>query len=227
MPASAPSVQPSFKLANKGSRSNLVARPPQTVESIEEDEDEEGYGGSTSASGGTGPRPPGVNKPRSRTQSLAQFLQEAPPWEKDAPLESVAMGGSGAMSVPNTAVPKIVTGRARSQTTGSGGPSPISTAPSTTVATPNTAAAPNVKKKTSGYLTPVAGSAPPSAFRAVPKVGPVPEGRRGPAKNIEDIDLDDLLADDDDEASSINTAAASINTAAASTNGGQPKKGSL
>lgn len=200
-----------------------MARPPQTVESIEEDEDEEGFAaGSPSVSGGTGPRPPGLNKPRSRTQSLAQFLQEAPPWEKDAPpLESVAMGGSGAMSVPNTAVPKIVTGRARSQTTGSGGTSPMSTAPSTAVgpSTPSSAAAPNVRKKTSGYLSPVA-TAPPSAFRPVPKVGPVPDGsRRGPAKNIEDIDLDDLLADDDDETSSVNTAAASTVS--------QPRKGAL
>ncbi|KAG8965434.1 hypothetical protein FRC05_003271 [Tulasnella sp. 425] len=227
IPSSAPSsAQPSFKLANKGSRSNLVARPPQTVESIEEDEDEEGFAaGSPSVSGGTGSarQPPGVNKPRSRTQSLAQFLQEAPPWEKDAAtLESVAMGGSGAMSVPNTAVPKIVTGRARSQTTGSGGTSPMSTAPSTAVgpSTPSSAAPQNVRKKTSGYLSPLATAPPPSAFRPVPKVGPVPDGsRRGPAKNIEDIDLDDLMADDDDETSSVNTAAASTVS--------QPRKGAL
>ncbi|KAG8981401.1 hypothetical protein FRB90_007285 [Tulasnella sp. 427] len=219
MPSSAPSIQPAFKLANKGSRSNLVARPPHTVESIEEDEDEEGF--TPGSSGGTGPRPPGVTKPRSRTQSLAQFLQEAPPWEKDAPAGASESGATnGTMSVPNTAVPKIVTGRARSQTTGSGGPSPVSTAPSTAVgpATPGSSAtaSPNVRKKTSGYLTPAANSAPPSSFRPVPKVGPVPEGsRRGPAKNIEDIDLDDLMGDDDDEVSSVNTAAASSTTGGA------------
>lgn len=208
------------KLTNKNSRSNLVGRTAHvTVDSIEEAEDEEGPARILEA----------MLQPRTRTQSLAQFLQETPPpWQGPTP-------GSSAGPSPS-APPKIVTGRARSQTTGSGG-SPVGHPPassSLSPITPNTVAAP-IQKKTSGYLTP---TSPPSSFppQRLPKqaggrqaggggsgmkMNSVSNGGRR-ARNLEDIDLDELMADDDDDSISSAPAPpppAGIRTNPASRNG--------
>ncbi|KAG8904766.1 hypothetical protein FRB99_001243 [Tulasnella sp. 403] len=178
------------KLVNKGSRSNLVARSAQVrVSSIEEDEDEDEDEGTSPTTG----QPKG----RSRTQSLAQFLKEPPPWESNL---------SSSATIPLTALPPVVSGRARAQTTGSG-VSPVLANASAT-ASPTSTPAPRRKRSTPYINQDSSGpSTPPSSFsasrfhnmmRSTPKVGPIPDGGRRP-RAIEDIDIDDLLEDEEED----------------------------
>ena len=158
---------PPQTLTHKGSRGNLVARAAQVkVDSIEEAEDEEALP--------PNPGNPRMVKPRSRTQSLAQFLLETPPWEGQPPTTD---SDPAPVIAPAPSTNGVVRSRSGSNA--------------------SSAKAPSAPKKgtgvNGGYLS-APNSPPPSSFPPK-RVG----GPRRRAKNIEDIDIDELLNKPDEE----------------------------
>ncbi|KAG8865413.1 hypothetical protein FRB96_000303 [Tulasnella sp. 330] len=215
--SSAPhSVAHQKPLAHKTSRSGLVPRSAQVkVEAIEEGEDEEGLLASEALRfHGDGKMLNDVSKPRVRTESLAPELQEASLSNGNSPKpDSIKMGKGN-----NTG------GRVRSQTTDSGispvDPRKISdTSLPPTLSKINTSVQASVdarpglaKKKSSGLgrspsstkkPTSQAPNAAPSIIRSnnggAAKINGAQAVKRAPARNLEDMDLDSLFADDDED----------------------------
>ncbi|KAG8986436.1 hypothetical protein FRB93_005268 [Tulasnella sp. JGI-2019a] len=209
-PPSAFSLSGPKGLVHKASRSGLVPRSAQVkVESIEEGEDEDGPPANEALGAESTVRIANdAQKPRARTQSLAQMLQEAPP------------GDPAASKSASTTL--TLGGRARSQTTSSG-TSPVNSKRIPEIFSPpllskiNTSTssdvrAPLTKKKSSGLghspslktrqiLQTSGATASPirPSNGANAKMNGAQAPKRAPARNIEDADLDSLFADDDDD----------------------------